>query len=198
VTSLQKVATNVRMISAGRRNSAWIDNSGRCYVLGDARWNKFNDSTANITTPYLLLSDVSYISSGEHEMVLVDNDGKLYYAGWRSLNGFGQGTGTRGAAQLSISDVEKASIHFGNMIILTERGEAYVYGINTGNAIGGTYVDGTPSKLVTAGVTDVTAGYDFIAYQLSNGTIKVIGGNAYGQGGNGSTSEYVSSTVTVK
>ena len=197
-TELQKVATNVKMISAGRRNSAWIDNSGRCYVLGDARWNKFRSSTDNITTPYLLLSNVSYISSGEHEMILVDEEGRLYYAGWRSINGFGQGNGTAGAAQLSISDVSKASIHFGNMIILTERGEAYVYGINTGNAIGGTYTSGVPHKLVSSGVKDVAAGYDFIAYQLEDGSIKITGGNAYGQGGNGSTSEYVSSTVTIK
>jgi alpha-tubulin suppressor-like RCC1 family protein len=192
VNTFRKIASNAVMISAGRRNSAYVDRNGDCYVLGDARWNKFNGSTDNITSPYKLLSGVSYISSGEHEMILVTEDGKLYYAGWRSIQGFGQGTGTAGAAKLNITGVEKAAIHFGNMVILTESGAMYVYGLNTGNALGSAVTGGTPSKAIGSGIRDVAAGYDFIAYMLTDGTVKVTGSNAYGQAGNGTTSEYVS------
>lgn len=198
VNSFIKIASGAVMVSAGRRNSAYIDSNGNCYVLGDARWNKFSSSTDNITTPYKLLSGVSYISSGEHEMIMVTEDGKLYYSGWRSIQGFGQGTGTGGAVQLNITGVAKASIHFGNMVILTESGAMYVYGINTGNAIGSSITSGTPAKLVNSGVTDVAAGFDFIAYMTSEGTIKITGSNAFGQAGNGSVSDYVSeSTVKI-
>lgn len=199
VTSFIKIASNATMISAGRRNSAYIDKNGDCYVLGDGRWNKFRSSVDNITTPYKLLSGVTYISSGEHELVMVTESGNLYYAGWRSIQGFGQGTGTAGAAQLTISGVEKASIHFGNMVIMTESGAMYVYGINTGNAIGSNVTGGTPARAVSSGVADVAAGYDFIAYMLSDGSIKITGSNQYGQAGNGTTSEYVSAaTVTIR
>ena len=192
VDSFIKIASNVSMISAGRRNSAYIDNNGDCYVLGDGRWNKFRSTTDNIDTPYKLLSNVSYISSGEHEMIMVTKDGKLYYAGWRSIQGFGQGTGTAGAAKLSISGVKKASIHFGNMVILTESGAMYVYGINTGNAIGKNITSGTPEKLIASGVADVAAGYDFIAYLRTDGTYRIFGSNNNGLAGNGTISDYVS------
>lgn len=197
VSSFIKIASNASMISAGRRNSAWIDKNGDCYVLGDGRWNKFNSSTDNITTPYRLLSGVSYISSGEHEMILVTESGKLYYAGWRSIQGFGQGTGTAGAAQLAINGVEKAAIHFGNMVIKTESGAMYVYGLNTGNALGSAVTNGSPARAIGSGVTDVAAGYDFIAYMLSDGSIKVTGSNASGQAGNGTTSDYVNAATVM-
>ncbi len=192
VTSFVKIAGGAVMISAGRRNSAYVTRNGDCYVLGDGRWNKFNSAGTNITTPYKLLSGVSYISSGEHEMVLVTENGKLYYAGWRQVQGFGQGTGTAGARQISVSGVEKAAIHFNNIAILTENGSLYVYGGNTGNAIGSAVVDGSAARIIASGVKDVAAGYDFIAWMESDGTIKISGSNAQGQAGNGSTSEYVS------
>ncbi len=195
VESFRKIADNAVMISAGRRNSAYVDQNGDCYVLGDARWNKFRSSTDNITSPYKLLSGVTYISSGEHEMIMVTESGNLYYAGWRSIQGFTQGTGTSGAAKLNVTGVEKAAIHFGNMVILTESGAVYVYGLNTGNAIGSSVTGGTPSRLISSGVKDVAAGYDFIAYMLSDGTVKVTGSNAYGQAGNGTTSEYVNAAT---
>ena len=199
VTSFQKIATGATMISAGRRNSAYVDSNGDCYVLGDARWNKFRESTDNITTPYKLLSGVSYITSGEHEMLLVTEDGKLYYAGWRTLEGFGQGGGSFGAKQLSISGVAKAAIHFGDIAILTESGALYGYGINSGNCIGGNVTGGAPTLLIRSGVRDVAAGMSFIAYVDSNGNIKVNGSNTDGQAGNGTTSEYVSwATANIK
>ena len=199
VTSFLKIATGVTMISAGRRNSAYVNTNGDCYVLGDARWNKFRESTENITTPYKLLSGVNYITSGEHEMLLVTEDGKLYYAGWRSVEGFSQGGGSWGAKQLNISGVAKASIQFGDIAILTESGALYGYGINTGNCLGGSVTGGTPTLLVRSGVRDVAAGHAFIAYLDSNGAIKVNGSNTEGQAGNGTTSDYVSwATATIK
>ena len=198
VTSFIKIASGATMVSAGRRNSAYVNTNGDCYVLGDARWNKFRDSTENITTPYKLLSGVNYITSGEHEMLLVTEDGKLYYAGWRTVEGFGQGGGSWGAKPLNISGVAKASIKFGDIAIMTESGALYGYGINTGNCIGGNVTGGTPTLLISSGVQDVAAGHAFIAYLDSNGKIKVNGSNAEGQAGNGTTSDYVSwATATI-
>ena len=51
--------------------------------------------------------------------------------------------------------------------------------------------------IVSSGVTDVAAGYDFIAYMMSDGSIKVTGGNTNGQAGNGTTSDYVNGATVM-
>ncbi len=192
VTSFIKIADGAVMISAGRRNSAYVDTNGDCYVLGDGRWNKFRSSEENITAPYKLLSGVSYITSGEHELLLVTESGKLYYAGWRSLIGFSQGAGSSGAQQIRVSGVTKAAIHHGDVVIMTDSGALYGYGINTGNCLGEPAVEGSASLIVEKGVKDVAAGYAFIAYLDSDGSVIINGSNAEGQAGDGTVSDYVS------
>ena len=199
VTTLRKTADNATMISAGRRNTAYIDINGDCYVLGDGRWHKFRESEENITTPHKLLSGVSYITSGEHELLMVTEDGKLYYAGWRSVDVFSQGVGSYGAQQISVQGVSKAAIHHGDIAIMAETGALYGYGINNGNCLGGVAVGGTPALLIKDGVKDVAAGYAFIAYLGEDGVIRVNGSNAEGQAGNGTATDTVSwSAVEIK
>ena len=192
VTSFIKIADNAVMISAGRRNTAYIDTNGDCYVLGDGRWHKFRQSEENINVPYKLLSGVNYITSGEHELLMVTEDGGLYYAGWRSLYGFSQGAGSGGAQRLDITGVSKAAIHHGDIAIMTESGALYAYGINNGNCTGVSAVEGTPALILNDGVKDVAAGFAFIAYLDSNGRVRVNGSNAEGQAGDGTVTEYVS------
>ena len=199
VTAFHKIAENAVMISAGRRNTAYIDQSGDCYVLGDGRWHKFRQSEENITTPYKLLSGVSYITSGEHQLLMVTDDGKLYYAGWRDVYSFSQGSGSCGAQQISVQGVSKAAIHHGDIAIMTESGALYGYGINNGDCLGGAAVGGTAALLVKDGVTDVAAGYAYIAYLDADGVIRVNGSNAEGQAGNGAVSDHVSwSEILIK
>lgn len=195
VTKFRKIADGAVMISAGRRNTAFIDKNGDCYIMGDGRWHKFRESEENITTPYKLLSGVSYISSGEHELLMVTEDGGLYYAGWRSVIGFSQGGGSRGAQKLDISGVTKASIHHSNIAILTESGALYVYGTNVGGCIGGAVTGGAPEMMIRSGVKDVAAGYAFIAYIASDGSVTVNGSNSEGQAGNGRISDFESHSV---
>ena len=198
-SSFQRIATNVTDISAGRRNTAYLNANGDCFILGDGRWNKFNNGTDNFTTPYKLLSGVSYIESGEHEMILVTEDGKLYYAGWRDLASFTQGSGSHGAALLESKNVASASILFSNMLILMKDGTVRVYGLNQGNGIGGATVNGVTADLDLGGtVKGVAAGYGFSAFLMNDGKVKILGENNFGQHGNGSTSEVTGfSTVTV-
>ena len=199
ITSFIKIADSAVMVSAGRRNTAYIDTNGDCYILGDGRWHKFRQSEENITTPYKLLSGVSYITSGEHELLMVTEDGGLYYAGWRSVSGFSQGAGSGGAQRINISGVSKAAIHYGDIAIMTESGALYGYGINNGDCLGVTALEGTPALIVKDGVKDVAAGFAFIAYLHSDGTIRVNGSNAEGQAGDGTVTDHVSwSAVTVK
>ena len=199
IQTFRKIADGAVMVSAGRRNSAYIDANGDCYVLGDGRWHKFRDSEENITTPLKILSGVSYITSGEHALLLVTEDGGLYYSGWRALNGFSQGEGSHGPKKLSVTGVTKAAIHHGDMAIMTDSGALYGYGINNTGCIGEPAVSGTPALIVSEGVKDVAAGYAFIAYLDADGVIRVNGSNAEGQAGNGTISESVEwSEVIIK
>ncbi len=184
-TKFQVVASGVKLIAAGRRNTFYTDKNNTCYVLGDNRWNKFGTDSEKYSTPHQLLKNVTYISTGEHQVVLITSNGDLYYAGWRSLNGFAQGTGTGGAAKLT-TGVKKAVLHHSNMIILKSDGSVWGYGSNMGNAMAGqTATNGTPVKLIASGVKDIAVGYEFSAYLYGDGTVKVQGSNAYGQAGNG-------------
>ena len=200
--TFQQVATGAAAISAGRRNSAYISTNGDCYILGDGRWNKWKSGEDNITTPMKLLSGVARVESGEHELVMVTESGKLYYAGWRDLAGFTQGPGSFGAALLMNSGVESASILFSNVLIKMKNGSVYVYGLDQGGAIGGAVTGGTPAELdlkTSLKASQVAAGYGFSAFLLSNGTVKILGDNSFGQHGSGNTAANAGySTVTVK
>ena len=72
------------------------------------------------------------------------------------------------------------------MIILKTDGSVWGYGNNMGNAMAGaSATSGSPVKLLSGGVADIAAGYEFSAYLYEDGTIAVQGSNASGQAGNG-------------
>ncbi|MBP5312049.1 MAG: CotH kinase family protein, partial [Clostridia bacterium] len=184
----QKIASGATMISAGRRNTAYLDAEGNCYVLGDGRWHKYDDGVDNFATPYKLLSGVVYIESGEHTLVLVDESGNAYYAGWREIGSFTQGEGSHGAkAVLKGKNIVQASIMFSNMLMLSENGAVYVYGLDQGGAIGGAVTSGSGAVLIRSGVTQVAAGFGFSAFLMSDGTVRILGDNSSGQHANGTT-----------
>lgn len=191
-TKFQVVASGVKLIAAGRRNTFYTDKNDTCYVLGDNRWNKFGTDSDKYSSPHKLLTKVKYMSTGEHQVVLITSSGDLYYAGWRSLDGFNQGSGSAGAVKLT-TGVKKAVLHHSNLIILKNDGSVWGYGKNSGNAMAGTSAtSGTPVKYISGGVADIASGYEFSAYLFTDGTIKVQGSNTYGQAGNGQVGGSVS------
>ena len=197
--TFQKIASGATMIAAGRRDSAYVNANGDCYILGDGRWCKYNDSVDNITTPYKLLTGVEYIESGEHGLVLVNEAGTAYYSGWRDIASFTQGSGSHGAqAILTGKSVSQASIMFSNMLMRTESGAVYVYGLDQGGGINGAVTDGSSKRLIASGVKQVAAGYGFSAFLMNNGTVRILGDNSCGQHANGGTAETSGyTTVTV-
>ena len=191
-TSFQMVASGVKLIAAGRRNSFYTDQNDVCYVLGDNRWQKFGTDAERYNTPRQLLKNVAYMSTGEHQIVLITTGGDLYYAGWRTLNGWGQGTGSGGAVKVT-SGVKKAVLHNSNMLILKTDGSVWGYGSNAGGALGSVNAtSGNPGKMIAGGVKDIASGYQFSLFLLEDGTIFAQGDNASGQAGNGKTGGSVS------
>jgi alpha-tubulin suppressor-like RCC1 family protein len=179
------VASNVKLIAAGRRNTFYTDANNTCYVLGDNRWQKFGKDAEKYNIPHKLLGNVAYMSTGEHQIVLVTTSGDLYYAGWRTLNGWGQGQGAGGAVKLTGS-VKKAVLHNSNMLILKTDGSVWGYGSNMGGALGSVNAtSGTPGKMIAGGVKDIASGYQFSLFLFEDGTIQAQGDNTYGQAGNG-------------
>ncbi len=186
-TKFQMVASGVKLIAAGRRNTFYTDANNTCYVLGDNRWQKFGKDAEKYSTPHQLLKNVTYMSTGEHQVVMVTANGDLYYAGWRTLNGWGQGQGAGGAVKLT-SSVKKAVLHHSNMLILKTDGSVWGYGNNMGGAMGSvSATSGTPGKIISSGVADIASGYQFSMFLHQDGSIKVQGDNAHGQAGNGKT-----------
>ena len=184
-TTFQVVASNVKLIAAGRRNTFYTDANNTCYVLGDNRWQKFGKDAEKYNTPHKLLGNVAYMSTGEHQIVLVTTSGDLYYAGWRTLNGWGQGQGAGGAVKLT-GGVKKAVLHNSNMLILKTDGSVWGYGSNMGGALGSVNAtSGTPGKMIAGGVKDIASGYQFSLFLFEDGTIQAQGDNTYGQAGNG-------------
>ncbi len=186
-TKFQMVASGVKLIAAGRRNSFYTDENNTCFVLGDNRWQKFGNDAEKYNKPHQLLKNVAYMSTGEHQIVLVTTNGDLYYAGWRAINGWGQGQGAGGAVKVT-SGVKKAVLHIANMVILKTDGSVWGYGNNQGGALGSvSATSGNPGKMISGGVKDIAAGYQFSMFLFEDGSIKVQGNNASGQAGNGKT-----------
>ena len=131
--------------------------------------------------------------------MLVTEGGDVYYAGWREVGSFTQGGGSHGASPvLKNKGVKQASIMFSNLLMVTESGQVYVYGLDQGGAIGGAVTGGTPSTLSLTGVKQVAAGYNFSAFLMNNGSVKILGDNSNGQHGQNNTSAVTGfSTVTI-
>lgn len=184
-TAFQVVASGVKQICAGRRNTFYTDQNDTCYVLGDNRWQKFGTDKEKYNTPHKLLANVTYMASGEHQVLLVTKSGDLYYAGWRVLDGWVQGTGAGGAVKVT-SNVQKAVLHHANMLILKKDGSVWGYGSNTGGALGSVNAtSGNPGRIIASGVKDIASGYQFSLFLYEDGRIIAQGDNASGQAGNG-------------
>ena len=197
VSTFQKIADDVVKVSAGRRNSYYVDKSGNLCALGDNRWNKVHEgSTEDIIRPYRVCTDVANVYGGEHQMLVLKNDGTLYYLGWRRFDNFQQTDSQpdcpNGVLYEVCKNVVDAGIQDLHIVALTKDGSVYGYGYNSYSQItaGGSMVVGSAKKITDRAV-DVAAGSGFTTIMKEDGSIVTLGRNDLGQAGNGKTSSTV-------
>lgn len=199
-STVQKVnISNVIEIGAGESRVSFLKSDGTVWGLGTS----YSAHSTNIVQ-IAGLTGIKKISQGNFHALFLKTDGTVYGVG---DNGYGQlGNGSTSSttysnpAKASITGVIDIACGYGFSLFLKTDGTVYACGYNGyGQLCDGTTTNRTtPVKTTMTGVAGIATGmYNYCSiFLMSNGTIKSVGYNGYGQLGIGSTSNTTTPTTT--
>jgi alpha-tubulin suppressor-like RCC1 family protein len=204
---------NIVAIAAGGYHNLALKSDGSVWAWGRNSDGQLGDNTTiNRLTPFkmgLLSENVTRIATGLYHSVALRNDGYVYTFGRNGEGQLADGTtanrshpesaNTPGDFTLSnITEIGSGRYHC--LAVKINTGKGYAWGYNVAGQIG----DGTTANasyaIATKGVngvgslldvTRITGGTAHSVALMEDGTLRAWGDNAYGQLGDGSTTDRV-------
>jgi alpha-tubulin suppressor-like RCC1 family protein len=150
--------------------------------------------------------DVISVSSGATHTCAVKRDGSLWCWGWNGWGQIGDGTYVDKVAPVRVisSGVVSVSAGFGHTCAVKQDGSLWCWGRNYEGQIGdGTYSNkNIPVQIMSSGVLSVSLGGDDVSYGHTcavkvDGSLWCWGDNHYGQLGNGTYGNIISTPVQI-
>lgn len=203
------VVTGVAMVSGGLDFSAILTSGGSLFACGVNDKGQLGDASTTTRSAPVAVSNMTNVSSvsagglgGDAGFMLIVNGGSLYVCGY---NGQGQlGTGTTSTTGVttpqkitSVSNVASVSAGPNFSLVLTTDGTLYACGSNARGQFGIGSSANIPSltKIATkvasisAGGYYTSANYGYSMIVKTDGSLWAAGNNAYGQLGDGTTTD---------
>lgn len=186
--NMEKVMSNVSMVSPGRLHSLFLKNDNTLWACGANAAGQLGDGT-NIdrTVPVKIMSDVAFAYASRFHSLIIKKDGTLWTCG--SNDGkLGDGTETNRNVPVKIlSDVKEAYGGSGHSLIIKKDGTLWTCGYGDKGQLGnGTwkYMLLSPVKIMSD-VQTAAVGYNHSLVLKKDGTLWAFGENNYGQLGDG-------------
>ena len=191
----QILTCGVTAIAAGGSHNLFLKSDGSLWAMGDNAFNQLGDGSYNTYTnrpEQIVPGGVTAIAAGCLHSLFLKSDGSLWGMGGNCWGELGDGTycaGTNRPKQSLASGVTAIAGGWGYSLFLKSDGSLWVTGYNAYGDLG----DGTtnktnlPEQIVASNVTAIAAGvrsYHSL-FLKSDGSLWAMGGNDYGQLGDG-------------
>ena len=201
----QIVASNVTAIAAGWQHSLFLKRDGSLWAMGTFGYGQSGDGTFNQTNrPELILaSNVTAIAAGSYHSLFIKSDGSLWAMGGNIVGQLGDGTYTANPPfgvnhpELIIASNVTAIAAGGSFSLFCKK-DGSLWGMGEGDAgqlgaavTGRTTENGptnNPVLIIASNVTAIAAGDTFSLFLKNDGSLWGMGGNQYGQLGDGTVS----------
>lgn len=185
-------------IGAGEHYSMALKGDGTVWTWGDNSFNQIGDgTTTQRNSPYQVLSNAIAIAAGMRHALALTADGTVWAWGENSAGEVGDGTTARRTTPYHIPtlmNVVAIAAGFSDSFALKSDGTMWAWGSNGAGQLG----DGTTTNRLTpiqvpglSGVGAIATGEGFALALVTNGasvgTVWAWGSNAYGQLGDGTT-----------
>ena len=193
----------VTAIAAGGAHSLALGTDGRVWAWGNNQRGQLGDgSTTSRLTPVSVanLGDAMAVAAGFGHSLALKQDGSVWAWGdndWGQLGDGSSATDRPTPVQVvNLGDVIAIAAGFGHSMALTADGRVWAWGANTSGQLGDASVDDrlTPVRVkMSPGLAGVVVGIaaggvHSLALELDS-RVWTWGGNAYGQLGNGDTTD---------
>jgi alpha-tubulin suppressor-like RCC1 family protein len=191
-----QAAITVTSISAGFGYSLFLKSDGSLWAMGYNFRGELGDGTSNNTNrpEQIVPAGVTAIAAGGFHSLFIKSDGSLWAMGYNNYGELGDGTfnNTNRPEQIVAAGVTAISAGAYHSLFLKSDGSLWGMGYNYDGELGdGTYStsapNGTnrPEQIVANGVTAISAGGSHSLFLRSDGSLWAMGGNQWGQLGDG-------------
>jgi alpha-tubulin suppressor-like RCC1 family protein len=188
--------------AAGGSHSLALKADGRVWAWGNNQRGQLGDgSTTRRLTPVQVasLADVKAVAAGFGHSLALKNDGSVWAWGDNEWGQLGDGSTTDRHTPVQVAnlgEVDAIAAGFGHSLALTRDGRVWAWGANTSGQLGDATLDDrlTPvrvkmSPALAGVVVGLAAGGVHSLALEQDGRVWTWGGNAYGQLGNGDTTD---------
>jgi alpha-tubulin suppressor-like RCC1 family protein len=201
--------SGVKAIAAGSTHSLALRSDGTVWSWGDNWTGQLGDgTTTGRTTPVKVrgLSGVKAIAAGVVHSLALRSDGTVWAWGYNGMGQIGDGTvimtRTTPVKVLGLSGVKAIAAGFYNGFALLADGTVRGWGDDGCGQLGDgdTQHHYSPVRalLGLSGIKAIAPGSDHTLVLLTNGTVRALGCNGYGQLGDGTIYNVKTSPVRVK
>jgi len=207
----QIVASNVTAIAAGSWHSLFLKSDGSLWAMGSGQWGQLGDGMT-YDFPFIgtdipeqiVVSNVTAIAAGGGHSLFLKSDGSLWAMGFNQWGQLGDGIGTFDSdnstnipeliVASNVTAIAAGQVH---SLFLKSDGSLWAMGLNDWGQLGdgSAYYDSNsctnrPEQIVASNVTAIAAGYYHSLFLKSDGSLWAMGGNFFGQLGDGFSDSY--------
>jgi alpha-tubulin suppressor-like RCC1 family protein len=192
---VQLLASGVTQVAAGAAYTLFLKSDGSLHAMGANWYGQLGDGTTTTRSSpvQVVSSSVTQIAAGGNRSLFLKSDGSLWAMGGNGYGQLGDGTTTNRTSPVKIvdSDVTQIAAGFEHTLFLKSDGSLHAMGNNNSGQLGdGTTTDRTsPVQVVASGVALIAVGRsrNHSLFLKSDGSLHAMGGNDYGQLGDGTT-----------